>query len=337
MEHGCGSFPVWLFSGVRHSGGADDGRDGGGAPGAGPGGRGSTAERAACAPAHALWWPVCHAPPKPRARQPRSGTAPVTRAQQLTGAGTGADAAAKDIAEPLRRGSRQPTSPPSAEPHPWSMVVVGARRNITRCLGVSWLRFLHNCRRPGCASGSVSHDREGFSIIFRSKSFAIMKYLLRVAITSASGVPAGTIPGVITLARAGARPHIRQNWPRLRLANETLRFISRRVLTTTTMEHCRGCSGPVTARGLVPVVRERPLRRAARRARLPGQARARPAPGPRQAKPGPRQAKPGPRPAKPGPRPESSACGRDQEFTWRFWEPCHCPARPPVGISALTR
>jgi len=36
-----------------------------------------------------------------------------------------------------------------------------------------------------------------------------MKHLLRelrLAITSVSGVPAGTIPGVITLARAEARP-----------------------------------------------------------------------------------------------------------------------------------
>jgi len=54
----------------------------------------------------------------------------------------------------------------------------GPRRNITRCLGVSWLRFLHDYW-PGCASGSVFHDREGFYIIFRSRSFAIMKYLLR--------------------------------------------------------------------------------------------------------------------------------------------------------------
>jgi len=44
---------------------------------------------------------------------------------------------------------------------------------------VSWLRFLHDYWRPGCTSGSVFHDREGFYIIFRSRSFAIMKYLLR--------------------------------------------------------------------------------------------------------------------------------------------------------------
>ena len=70
-----------------------------------------------------------------------------------------------------------------------------------------------------------------------------MKHLLRdlrLAVASVSGVSAGTIPGVITLAWAEARPHIRQNWPRLRLAKETLRFISRRVLRTTTMEHRGG-------------------------------------------------------------------------------------------------
>jgi hypothetical protein len=45
------------------------------------------------------------------------------------------------------------------------------------------------------------------------------------------------------------------------------------VVGTTTMEHCRGCGAPGTARALVPVVRKRPLRRAAWPARLPGRPR----------------------------------------------------------------
>jgi hypothetical protein len=38
------------------------------------------------------------------------------------------------------------------------------------------------------------------------------------------------------------------------------------------MEHCRGCGGPGPRGGLVPVVRERPLRRAEWLARLSGRA-----------------------------------------------------------------
>ena len=121
--HGCGSFGVSVTVAVL--GGARDravrlvqARR----PRRGPG---RAAEGGGCAPAYALWWPVCHAPPEP----------PACRGLIRDGAGDGSGAADRSGAPGRLRPLRTPRSPQAQpvsavwaltpeEPHPSGIDVV---------------------------------------------------------------------------------------------------------------------------------------------------------------------------------------------------------------------